>query len=108
MAAAAASRSFVTVACLGRIQAPLEEDDMDVDVVLEQKGKRKQRETKRKQVDEEEEDERLLRPKKRTNEVVEIVEDSLPRTKKRKEWIVFEGPVVWTEKRPKTGLNQTD
>ena len=86
MAAAAASRSFVTAAHLGRIRAPLEEDDMDVDVVLDQRGKGKQRETKRKRVDEEEEDERLLQPKKRTNEVVEIVEDSLPHTKKRKEW----------------------
>ena len=86
MAAAAASQSFVTAAHLGRIRAPLEEDDMDVDVVLEQKGNGKQTEMKRKQVDEEEEVERLPQPKKRTNEAVEIVEDSLPRTKKRKEW----------------------
>jgi hypothetical protein len=81
MAVAAANWSFVTAARLGRIRTPREEDDMDVDLVLDPKGKGKQKETKRKRVDEEEEqDETLPRPKKRTN----VVEDTVPRTKKIK------------------------
>ena len=80
MAAAAANWSFVTAARLGRIRTPREEDDMNVDVVLDPKGKGKQKETKRKRVDEEEQDECLLRPKKRTT----VVEDTVPQTKKIK------------------------
>ena len=86
MAVAAANWSFTTTARLGEIRAPLEEDYIDDEVVLDTKGKGKQKEMKRKRVDEEEEqDETLPRPKKRRDEGVEIVEDSVPRTKKRKE-----------------------
>ena len=105
MVAAVANWSFTSAAHLGVILKPLEEDDMDVEVVLDPKGKGKQKETKRKRVDEEEEwDESLPWPKKRRDAVIEVVEDSVPRTKKRKERTndqvieVVEDTMPWTKK----------